>query len=227
MVDTQNDYLKQLTSFFWENGVTPEIEHMEKLSQYSELLVEKNETVNLISRKDINSVIEHHVFISAFISRYIPERCHRFLDIGTGGGLPGIPLAIMRPDMKGVLVDSIGKKIDAVDSFLDKLMLKNVTAENSRVESPDFIEKYKNSFDLIVSRGTVPLIVLLRYAFPLINQRGYIFSMKGGDVTDEFSKAEITYKPFIRKNTIFELHYKPSNIRNVKGKKLIMLELFK
>ena len=227
MANHYDEYLKQITSFYWENGMNPDMGQMEKLAEFATLLVAKNESVNLISRKDINSVIENHIFISSLISRHVPEKCHRFIDIGTGGGLPGIPLAIMKPELKGVLVDSIGKKIDAVKGFIDKLMLTNVTAEHARVENEDFISKYKGKFDLIISRATVPLIVLIRYAFPLIGDKGTLLSLKRGDLSKEFQKAEIGYKSFIKKSTTFELHYKPSNIRNSKEKKLIFLEIVK
>ena len=227
MPNHHEDYRKQITYFYWENGLNPEMEQMEKLAHYATLLVAKNESVNLISRKDISSVIENHIFLSSFITKYIPDKCHRFVDIGTGGGLPGIPVAIMKPELKGVLVDSIGKKIDAVKGFIEKIMINNVTAETARVESPEFIAKYKGKFDLIISRATVPLIVLIRYAFPLIAEKGVLLSLKGGDLTKEFQKAEISYKSFIKKSTTFELHYKPSNIRNSKEKKLILLEIVK
>lgn len=227
MPNHHEDYLKQITSFYWENGFNPEMGQMDKLAEYASLLVAKNDSVNLISRKDISSVIENHIFLSAFITKYIPDKCTRFIDIGTGGGLPGLPVAIMKPELKGLLVDSIGKKVDAVKGFIEKLMLNNVSAETARVESPEFISKYKGKFDLVISRATVPLIVLIRYAFPLIAEKGVLLSLKGGDLTKEFQKAEITYKSFIKKSTTFELHYKPSNIRNIKEKKLILLEIVK
>jgi 16S rRNA (guanine527-N7)-methyltransferase len=131
----------------------------------------------------------------------------------------------MRPEMKGVLVDSTGKKIEAVKEFVNKLKLSNVIAINDRAESPEFIFKYKESFDLVISRATVPLIILFRYALPLIKEKSFLVAIKGGDVDEEFKKAEMKYKAFIKKSTIFELYYKPSNIRNQKGKKLILLEL--
>ncbi len=167
------------------------------------------------------------MFISAYITKYLPEKVSRFLDIGTGGGFPGIPLAIMRPDLRGVLVDSTKKKIAAVQEFVDKLKLSNVVVENDRVESDEFKEKYANTFDLVVSRSTVPLIILFRYAIPLIKERAYMLAMKGGDLTDEFKKAETKYKSYIKKSTIYELSYKPTNVRNKKGKKLVLLELHK
>jgi 16S rRNA (guanine527-N7)-methyltransferase len=227
MIDVQEQYLKQLTSFYWENGFSPDPMQLDRLAYFAELVTEKNETVNLISRKDVASIIENHVFISSYIIRYLPEKISNFIDIGTGGGFPGIPIAIMRPELRGILVDSTGKKIEAVKSFIDRLKMGNIIAENDRVEGTEFIEKYKNTFDLAVSRATVPLIILLRYALPLIKERGYVAAIKGGDLEEEFQKAMLKYKPYIKKSTIFELFYKPSNVRNQKGKKLVLLEINK
>ncbi len=227
MVDVQEQYTKELQTFFWENNFSQEPMKVERLAFFAELIAEKNEKLNLISRKDVDSIIENHIFLSSYIGKYLPERCTRFLDIGTGGGFPGIPLAIIRPEMNGVLVDSTGKKTDAVKEFVDKLKLSNLTVVNSRVESPEFITEYSDTFDLIVSRATVPLIILLRYALPLVKEKSFLAAFKGGDLTNEFQKTELKYKAYIKKSTIFELFYKPSNIRNQKGKKLILLELQK
>lgn len=227
MIDVQEHYTKELSSLYWENGLNPDIMKIERLAYFAEIVKEKNEELNLISRKDAEWIIENHIFISSYITKFLPEKCSHFLDIGTGGGFPGIPIAILRPEMKGILVDSTVKKIDAVKEFINRLKLSNVAAENYRVESPEFVATYANSFDLVVSRATVPLTILLRYAMPLIKDRAYLAAVKGGDLEEEFQKAVIKYKPFIKKSTIFELYYKPSNVRNQKGKKLVLLELNK
>jgi 16S rRNA (guanine527-N7)-methyltransferase len=227
MVDVQEQYLRELNLFFWENGMNQDSMKMERLAYFAEVLADKNESINLISRKDIDSIIENHIFISTYLAKYIPEKCTYFLDIGTGGGFPGIPIGIMRPDTKGILVDSTKKKIDAVKEFIDKLKLGNLTAENYRVESDEFINKYKESFDLVVSRATVPLIILLRYALPLMKQKAFLMALKGGALDEEYKKAEMKYKAYIKKSTVYELAYKPSNTRNHKGKRLVVLEINK
>lgn len=227
MVTTQNKFQKELQNLFWENKITSDIMKIQQLSFFAELVVEKNKKVNLISRRDIDKIIENHIFISSFIASYVPDKCRNFVDIGTGGGFPGIPLAITKPELKGVLVDSTGKKIDAVREFVDKLKLSNLTVENDRVESNEFIAKHSDQFDLVVSRSSVPLIILFRYALPLIKEKAFIVSVKGGKLDEEFKKAEMKYKAYIKKSTIYDLSYKPSNVRNQKGKKLVLLELQK
>ncbi len=212
---------------FWENSLNPDEYQLERLSHFSHLVAQKNTKLNLISRRDVAKIIENHIFISSLIAEYLPSKVSKFLDIGTGGGFPGIPLAITRPAMRGVLVDSTSKKIDAVKEFISRLKLNNIVAENSRVESDDFKQKYADSFDLIVSRATVPLVILFRYSLPLIKEKAYIAAIKGGDIMDEFKTTELKYKAHIKKSTIFELSYKPTNVRNEKGKKLILIEINK
>ena len=223
----QELYLKELQNYCWDNGFHPDPMRNERLAFFAQLVAEKNKTINLISRKDVESIIENHIFISAYITKFIPDKLTRFLDIGTGGGFPGIPLAIMRPEIRGVLADSTGKKIEAVKEFIDKLKLSNAVAENARVESSEFIEKYRGTFDLVVSRAVVPIIILFRYTLPLMKEKAFIVAMKGGDLDEEFQKAELKYKSFIKKSTVYELAYKPTNLRNKKGKKLVVIELQK
>jgi len=227
MADQQEKFLKELKVFCWENGFNPEPTRTERIAYFAQLVAQKNKKLNLISKRDIDFIIEKHVFISAYITKFLPDKISKFIDIGTGGGFPGIPMAIMRPDIRGVLADSTSKKVDAVQQFIDKLKLSNVIAENHRVESEEFISRHGNSFDLVVSRATVPLIILFRYSVPLIKDKAYLMVMKGGDLTEEFKKAEMKYKSYIKKSTIYELNYKPTNVRNKKGKKLILLELHK
>ena len=226
-MDLREQYLRELKMLFWENSINPDEYQLERLANFADLVVRKNSKINLVSRKDTPKIIENHIFVSSYISEFLPPKIKTFLDIGTGGGFPGIPLAITRQNLKGVLVDSTTKKIEAVQEFLNKLKLNNLVAETGRVESDEFKQKYSDSFDLIVSRATVPLIILFRYSLPLIKEKAFIAAVKGGDLIEEFKTAELKYKAFIKKSTIFELAYKPNNSRNEKGKKLILIELNK
>lgn len=226
-MDLIEQYLRELKSLFWDNNMSPDDYQLERLANYALLVVQKNEAINLISRKDTENIIENHVFISALVTNYICEKPQRFLDIGTGGGFPGIPIAILKPMMRGILADSTGKKIDAVMEFIKKLKLSNVKAVNDRVESPTFIETYKESFDLFVSRATVPLSVLVRYSLPLMKEKAKILALKGGNLDDEIKEAETKYRSKIKSATVVDLKYKPTNLRNEKDKKLIILELMR
>jgi 16S rRNA (guanine527-N7)-methyltransferase len=226
-LDLQEQYLRELKMLFWENSLNPDEYQLERLAHFALLVTQKNTKLNLISRRDVLKIIENHIFISSLIAEFLPSRVSKFLDIGTGGGFPGIPLAITRPAMRGVLADSTSKKIEAVKEFISKLKLNNIVAENFRVESEDFKQKYADTFDLVVSRATVPLVILFRYSLPLIKEKAYIAAVKGGDLMDELKTTELKYKAHIKKSTIFELSYKPTNLRNEKGKKLILIEINK
>ena len=155
------------------------------------LYQEWNAQINVISRKDEDNFYLHHVLHSLAIAKIINFHAGtRILDIGTGGGFPGIPLAILFPDTQFVLVDSIGKKIKVVNGVAESLGLKNVQGIHERVE------KIPGQFDFIVSRAVAPLGDLLFWTKDKLNPEnnndlanGWI-CLKGGDLTDELSKIK-------------------------------------
>ena len=141
-----------------------------------------NEKVNLISRKDMDHFYERHVLHSLSIARFIEfKEEDEVLDIGTGGGFPGIPLAILFPETRFTLVDSIGKKIKIVDAVVGTLELKNVKTINARVET------LNQKFDFIVSRATAPMAELIKWSIPLLRKRSGsgLLALKGGDLSSE------------------------------------------
>jgi 16S rRNA (guanine527-N7)-methyltransferase len=167
-----------------------------QLSQFEALkglYHEWNEKINVISRKDIEALYEKHVLHSlsiAAIADFQPGT--QILDLGTGGGFPGIPLAIFFPEVQFHLVDSIGKKIKVVQGVAEALQLKNVTAAHSRVED---IKNRK--FDIVVSRAVAPLGDLWRWSKPVLKksvvpgkqfEKGLI-CLKGGDLAQEISDS--------------------------------------
>lgn len=170
-----------------------------QINQYSELgsLYQFwNEQINVISRKDIEHIYLRHILHSMSIAAYTQFPAgSTILDVGTGGGFPGIPLAILFPDVKFTLVDSIGKKIKVVKEVSQKISCPNITAINSRAENLD------TKFDYIVSRAVTNIPTFVRWVNPLIRRaeqispsRG-IIALKGGDLKEEmgplFSKAQI------------------------------------
>ncbi|MFH6604691.1 16S rRNA (guanine(527)-N(7))-methyltransferase RsmG [Maribacter algicola] len=148
-----------------------------------------NQKINVVSRKDIEELYLRHVLHSLGIAKI-----HRFrpgssvLDVGTGGGFPGIPLAILFPDTQFTLVDAIGKKIKVVQEVVDGLKLTNVTAIHSRVEDLDA------RFDFIVSRAVAAMPTFVWWVKGRIkkesideNRRNGILYLKGGDLTEEMA----------------------------------------
>jgi len=161
------------------------------------LYKEWNEKINVISRKDIDSLYEKHVLHSlsiAAICNFKPGA--HVVDIGTGGGFPGIPLAIFFPEVNFLLTDSIGKKIKVVQEVTDGVGLKNVTAIHSRVE-----EIKNRTFDFAVSRAVAPLGDLWRWIQPLLRKghkseelRNGLICLKGGDLKQEIKESGLADK---------------------------------
>lgn len=153
---------------------------------------EWNEKINVISRKDMDSLYEKHVLHSLSIAaafEFAPGS--QVADLGTGGGFPGIPLAIFFPEVKFHLVDSIGKKIKVVEAVAEGIGLKNVTTQHSRLED---IKNRK--FDFIVSRAVAPLKELWQWSKPLLKkanptmpQPPGLICLKGGDLATEISES--------------------------------------
>lgn len=159
-----------------------------------QLYKEWNDKINVISRKDIDHIYEHHVLHSLAIAEYV----RRFygeqewsqgvsvLDVGTGGGFPGIPLAIEFPQVKFTLCDSIGKKIKVASAVASELVLENVSCVNARAES------LPCSFDWVVSRAVTSLVNF----YPWVKGRFHksILYLKGGDVEAEISELLRKFK---------------------------------
>jgi 16S rRNA (guanine527-N7)-methyltransferase len=188
-VDLIFDYFPDLTPI-----------QQEQFSKLYALYEEWNAQINVISRKDLDQFYERHVLHSLGIAEMIDFRKGtKILDVGTGGGFPGIPLAILYPDVEFVLVDSIGKKVKVVEAVAEALSLKNVRAYHERAE------KIKEKFDFVVSRAVTHIdrfIPWVQNKFANEQKNAYpngIFYLKGGDLTDEFSQVK-------RHTEFFDLH---------------------
>ena len=150
------------------------------------LYEEWNAQINVISRKDMENFYEHHVLHSLAIAKVIQfAPMSEVLDVGTGGGFPGVPLAIMFPDARFTLIDSIGKKIKVVNDVIDRLELKNSKAMQIRAEQLD------GEYDFIVSRAVTTLGEFVPWVKKKISKSQYnklhngILYLKGGDLTNE------------------------------------------
>ncbi|NQW42464.1 MAG: 16S rRNA (guanine(527)-N(7))-methyltransferase RsmG [Bacteroidetes bacterium] len=145
-----------------------------------DLYVEWNEKINVISRKDIEQLYVHHVLHALGIAKFIDFKyINNVLDIGTGGGFPGIPLAIMFPKISFHLVDSIGKKITVVKAIAESIELTNIKAEQKRAED------IKAHYDLITCRAVTQLSDFYGWIQNNIHPNTIIACLKGGDLTQE------------------------------------------
>ena len=158
----------------------------EQLGKLGTLYPEWNEKINVISRKDIDNLYPNHILHSLGIAKFydfVPGS--RVLDFGTGGGFPGIPLAILFPEVKFHLVDRIGKKLKVVEDIVEQLGLKNVTVQHGD------IKEVKGKFDFVVSRAVMPLNEMVSLLRKLIAKEmknatpNGIICLKGGDLTSE------------------------------------------
>ena len=171
----------------------------EQYAALSDLYGDWNSKINVISRKDMDNFMEHHVLHSLAIAKVLQfKTMAEVMDLGTGGGFPGIPLAIMFPDANFYLVDSIGKKIKVVQNVAESLQLKNVKAEQIRAE------QVTRDFDFIVSRAVTDLSQFVGWVRGKISDIHYhklrngIIYLKGGDLTEEIA-------PFRKKVQLFDI----------------------
>lgn len=171
-----------------------------QIEAFVAFLIEANAGVNVVSRKDIGQLMPNHVapcFIYRALNRF--SAGERVIDIGAGGGFPGIVNAILFPDVHFTLVDSTNKKIAVLREAIAELELNNVEAVWGRVEKLSELGEYAHQFDHTTSRAVAPLEQLVAWSRPLLKQNGTVEAMKGGDVTEELSmiseKSEVLTLP--------------------------------
>ena len=174
---------------------------LKQLEALKDLFAEWNAKINVISRKDLNNFYEHHVLHSLCISALFDlPTGYEVMDLGCGGGFPGIPLAIFFPEAAFLMVDSINKKLTVVSSIAAAIGLQNITTLHSRAE-----EIGKRKFDLVISRAVAPLKDLWRWSKPLLKKASSeedprnhpigLICLKGGDLGQEI--VESNCKPLI------------------------------
>ena len=175
----------QILNKYFPNLSETQVQHFKQLEL---LYTEWNAKINVISRKDIAALYKRHVLHSLGIAKVQPfNPGARVLDVGTGGGFPGIPLAILFPETEFYLVDSIGKKIKVVEEVSAALGLKNVKAAHIRAE------KVKGEFDFIVSRAVTTMPDFVKWVRKKVAKKQQhslkngILYLKGGDLTEELS----------------------------------------
>ena len=162
----------------------------EKLEKYMDLVLAYNEHVNLTAIREKDEFVVKNIIDSLCVisdKRY--ENARKIIDVGTGAGLPGIPLAIASPDKEFVLMDSLAKRVKIIDDIVDELCISNVKAVHYRAEDMAHEIEYREKFDICVSRAVSHLSVLTEYCLPFVRKGGYFVSYKGSEFEEEADSA--------------------------------------
>ena len=213
MIVYQKNYLKFASTYFFMDILLDYFDDFTPIqqNQFRQLLPlykEWNEKINVVSRKDIDQLYLHHVLHSLSIATFVQfSKATKIIDIGCGGGFPGLPLAIFFPEASFLMVDSIGKKLKVIDAIAAEIGLTNITTKHCRVE-----EIKNQKFDFAISRAVAPLSDLWRWSKPLLHQAtktniaNGLICLKGGDLHQEISDSK-TRPKLMPINEIFNEDY--------------------
>lgn len=162
----------------------------EKFSQYGELLVEWNRVMNLTAVTEPEEIVVKHYLDSVTVIPYLDRfSCKTMIDVGTGAGFPGIPVKILRPDLELVLLDSLGKRVNFLNTVIETLGLRGIRAVHMRAEDAGRDKKLRERFDCAAARAVAPMSILLEYCMPFVKKDGHFIAMKGGTEEDSYENA--------------------------------------
>ena len=186
---------------FWttcsSNNIILSLEQLKTLERYHDELKYWNAKVNLISRQDEDNILERHILHSLSIVKYVdfPHKS-KVLDVGTGGGLPGIPVKIACPEIDILLVDSINKKIKITEMLAKHTGLRKIEALCTRAEALGDKPEYRRKYDFVISRAVGKLEVIIDWTKLLIKQNAKIILLKGGDLSEEINAVKSKHQNF-------------------------------
>ena len=163
---------------------------IEQFMKYYELLIEKNKVMNLTTITELSEVIHKHFLDSLSLIKIYRPNNEKILDLGTGAGLPGIPLKIAFPNTQVVLMDSLNKRVRFLEEVIDKLNLHSISAIHGRAEDYGRDKHYRESFDICTSRAVARLSTLSEYCIPFVRAGGRFISYKSGNVLEELKEAD-------------------------------------
>lgn len=204
--ETFDNYLKDLNIKLNE-------EQIEKFYIYMNLLIDWNKKINLTAITKPEEIVLKHFVDCLTIANYVEENS-KLIDVGTGAGFPGVPLKIYREDLKIVLADSLNKRLTFLNEVLNTLKLKNIETIHTRAEELGRNKKYREEFDIAVSRAVANLSTLSEYLIPFVKVGGKCICMKGADIDEELNNAKKAIEVLggkIVKKDIFKLP--KSNLR--------------
>lgn len=161
-----------------------------KFITYKEMLKEWNKKINITAITEDEEIdIKHFLDSLSALKSDVIEGKKKIIDIGTGGGFPGLPLKIVNDDLDVTLMDSLNKRIIFLKEVIDKLELKNVEAIHGRAEELSITPKYREQYDICISRAVASLDTLSEYCIPFVKVGGYFIAMKGPDIEEELNSS--------------------------------------
>ena len=181
------EFLDKVCNIFSKNGINLTENQAKMFQKYYEMLVETNKVMNLTSITDEDEVIVKHFLDSCMGTRFLTENAN-VLDVGCGAGFPSVPLKILRPDLKCVLVDSVDKKLKFVKSVIQELDLTSIETIHTRIE--DYVKQGGEKFDYVVCRAVAPLPTLLEYSIPFLKIGGEMIAYKGQNYEEEVNQSK-------------------------------------
>lgn len=181
------DFLKKMAEL---SDILLDSQMVSQFSIFYELLIETNKCMNLTAITEMEDVVLKHFIDSMSVSHYYDFENKSVIDIGTGAGFPGIPLAILYPEANFVLLDSLKKRLHFIDEVLDKCGMNNVTLIHGRAEDFGREEEYRERFDYCVSRAVASLPVLLELCTPFVKVGGKFISYKSEQLAEELSNSK-------------------------------------
>ena len=164
---------------------------LEQFKIYYDMLIDKNKVMNLTAITDLDQVIDKHFVDSVMLGKnYDLSGNISLIDVGTGAGFPGIPLKIMYPELRVTLLDSLNKRVLFLQEVIDTLELSDIEAVHYRAEEGARDARYREHFDVCVSRAVANLSALSEYCIPYVKPGGYFISYKSGEVEEEIVNAK-------------------------------------
>lgn len=183
------DNEKYIKEQFAKANLYPDEIALSRLVMFYHLLVEKNKVMNLTGITEFDEVVQKHFLDSVYGLDEYMEEAEKILDLGTGAGFPGMPLKILYPEKPFVLMDSLKKRLNFLEEVRVALKLDKLTFEHGRAEDLGHDKRYRESFDLVLSRAVAKLSTLSELCLPFVKVGGYFISFKSGNIEEELEQA--------------------------------------